>query len=365
MSSQSSFPVDLVVYDLPQGMARAMSAPLLGPEHAIDMIPHTAVLVYSREYFFGSGAGISVEDPYVFRQTRGLHPVETIRLGYTSVPQEQFEDWCVQQMNETDGPYSKHSYDLFRRNCNNFSHDAALKGLRLDQGVPWHILEVPDRFLRSPMGQAMAPMLQGMQVSGGIPFVPTTTPTTSAAPVGSIQTKTATTLAQQSNPWANVVTTTTNSKAAANTTTPSDDSNKKPEAPTSSKPQNPPKTPFLDSNNRPLISNDTKTVVVCANKFDHDAIRAAAKRISSSESVSNSILEQACDALLSYLAEDHHVTFGLMLLRVLVLHDTTRAKATATAGGGGGATTQCVEWTKSQLRTNPNSKLTDPAKCMA
>jgi hypothetical protein len=313
-----SFTVQVAIYDLSQGMARALSAQFLGgPEHAIDIIPHTGILVYGKEYFFGGGAGISVEDPNVFQTTRGIRPIEITTLESTSVTQAEFEDWCVQQVNS--GLYSGMSYDLFSRNCNNFSHDAALKGLRLSQGVPQYILDVPARFLSSPMGQAMRPMLQGMQVSGGAPFVPTGQGIgdTRAAPDAQV------------NPWAN------------NTT----------QQPSTTKPK-PPITPFLDTNSRPLLSSEIKTATVCASKFDNENIKqVAAIMIQTSQTVPQDLLREACDALLSHLDQDNNsVTFGLMLLRLFVLKDTSKA------------THKSLEWTKSQL---VYAKLTDPAKSMA
>ena len=65
--------VHLAIYDLSGGMARNLSAQFLGPNHAIDMIPHTALLVFGKEYFFGGG--IQAVDPYVFRSMRGIQPV--------------------------------------------------------------------------------------------------------------------------------------------------------------------------------------------------------------------------------------------------------------------------------------------------
>ena len=65
--------VQLAVYDLSHGMARQLSAQFLGPQYAIDIIPHTALVVFGREYYFGGG--IQHEDPTVFRRSMGIHPV--------------------------------------------------------------------------------------------------------------------------------------------------------------------------------------------------------------------------------------------------------------------------------------------------
>ena len=41
------------VYDLSNGIARAMSMAVVGKQ--VDMIPHTGVVVHGKEYFFGGG----------------------------------------------------------------------------------------------------------------------------------------------------------------------------------------------------------------------------------------------------------------------------------------------------------------------
>jgi hypothetical protein len=49
--------VQLVVYDLSQGMARTLSAQFLGPAFEIPAIPHTGILVYGTYDCFGCLAG--------------------------------------------------------------------------------------------------------------------------------------------------------------------------------------------------------------------------------------------------------------------------------------------------------------------
>lgn len=82
----------------------------------------------------------------------------------------QFEDWCrSHRIGGSNGLYSPTSYDLFSRNCNNFSQHAVKEGLLLednDSHVPQWILDVPSRVLASPMGQMIRPMMEQMQVRG-------------------------------------------------------------------------------------------------------------------------------------------------------------------------------------------------------
>jgi len=43
----------LHLYDLSMGMARSLSAAIVGTQ--IDLIPHTGIVVYGNEYFYGGG----------------------------------------------------------------------------------------------------------------------------------------------------------------------------------------------------------------------------------------------------------------------------------------------------------------------
>ena len=45
--------VVLHLYDLSMGMARSLSAAIVGTQ--IDLIPHTGIVVYGNEYFYGGG----------------------------------------------------------------------------------------------------------------------------------------------------------------------------------------------------------------------------------------------------------------------------------------------------------------------
>ena len=165
LHEQVTYEVHLAIYDLSRGMARSLSAQFLGPNHAIDVIPHTGIIVYGKEYYFG-GNGIECSDPTHFRSTRGLFPIQTQNLGVTRVSKAQFENWC-RTHGHSSGMFSNSSYDLFERNCNNFSQYAITDGLCLPNvSVPEWVLNVPQRVLSSPMGQLIRPMMEQMQITG-------------------------------------------------------------------------------------------------------------------------------------------------------------------------------------------------------
>jgi len=311
--------VHLAIYDLSHGMARSLSAQFLGQQHAIDIIPHTGIIVYGKEYYFGS-MGIEASDPSHFRQSRNIFPIETQHLGRTSVPREDFEQWCRSLSLGGESTYAGHNYDLLNRNCNNFSHHAATVGLQLNKGAPEWVLNVPQRFLASPMGQMMRPMLENMQLSGptggGTGFGSSNSSnsingnsnsnsnsgnSTMANNYMDTSTSASASTAHDAadyNPWANLPSknnaTSTSNNASANTANGSSAESRSEDmaispatkhSSSSSSPTTPPspsppkkqkmdeiiKTPTLDSYTKPLLSSETKMVPLCIQKIKSSA----------------------------------------------------------------------------------------------
>jgi hypothetical protein len=46
VDSGETFEVHVAIYDLSRGMARSLSGQFLGPQYAIDAIPHTVCFIY-------------------------------------------------------------------------------------------------------------------------------------------------------------------------------------------------------------------------------------------------------------------------------------------------------------------------------
>lgn len=331
--------VQLAVYDLSHGMARQLSAQFLGPQYAIEIIPHTALIAFGREYYFGGG--IQHENPQVFQQMTGMRPVQVLPLGSTAVSKAQFENWC--QSCSQNGRYTMASYDLLTRNCNNFSHDAALEGLQLPQGVPQWILDVPRTFLSSPMGQMVRPMLENMQMgaSGGAaaPFANATTNSFAAAPPAPPA------AAPVANPWANM--------------------SKKEEPKSTSKSTAHKGTPTLDSFCRPLISSEYKTVALCVKKIssslddssDQEALQKLGETLSNTQKFNSEQVEQAASIIFAKVlqASKPAVTFALMLLRVIILQSTGKEESIKSS----------LTWIETQLATNSGPLSSHAARSMA
>lgn len=291
--------VHLAIYDLSMGMARNLSAQFLGPAHAIDIIPHTALIVFGQEYFFGRG--IEWCTPNEFRQTRGIHPIEVKLLGRTNKTRGEFEAWCVEQ--GRNGQFGVESYDLLTKNCNNFSNYAAKHGLNLPTGIPQWILDVPSKFLSSPMGMMVRPILEGMQISNNAPTnmthsgaFPVHTPV-HRAPVAT----------PALNPWANI---------------PKQESK-------------PAGTPILDKQTGPLLSTETGVVSACIAKLvtKQDDLPHSSE-VKAEEQKTTELLSKLADSnvkwtqdeievvhqhLRSFVENGVHLSFALMLLRLAVL----------------------------------------------
>ncbi|CAL4933631.1 unnamed protein product [Urochloa decumbens] len=160
--AEDGYPVKLHIYDLSQGMARQLSATILGK--AIEGIWHTGVVVYGREYYFGGG----IQQGQPGRTPYGT-PVRVEDLGVTHVPREVFEDF----LREIGPRYTPATYNLLSHNCNNFSNEAAQ--FLASSAVPSYILQLPNEVMNSPMGALIMPMIQGLETSlraGAVPQPP-------------------------------------------------------------------------------------------------------------------------------------------------------------------------------------------------
>jgi hypothetical protein len=363
--AQETYEVQLAIYDLSRGMARNLSTQFLGPQFAIDAIPHTGIVVFGREYFFGGG--IQSEEPSLFRRSTGMFPIETRSLGRTTINKMQFEQWCQRVMQN--GQYSAAAYDLLSRNCNNFSHDAAISGLGLTIGVPEWVLDVPRRFLSSPMGQMVRPMLENMQLSnvaGAEPVAPfaSTGQALSSSSSSSASSAPASTAAPAvANPWTNLNPSSNSAAistaAAATTTTTTTTTTVKVKDTTSTQ-------SLLDTFTKPLLSCDTKTVGLCTKKLatedvsDQETLEQANQALSGGSPWSDHLAEKTCRIILRCLAENesNKLTFALLLLRIVVLQSTSEPAISLV---------HCMEWLQKEITcTADSSVLKSPtARAMA
>lgn len=143
--------VELFIYDLTKGMARMMSQMLLGRQ--VDGVWHTAMVVYGREYFFGSG-GVQSCRP---GGTILGEPEQVLNLGETFIPYQVFLEYVL-GLGET--TFSPGAYDLFKHNCNNFTNEVSQ--FLCGKGIPKYILDVPEEILSTPIGQSLRPLIDSL-----------------------------------------------------------------------------------------------------------------------------------------------------------------------------------------------------------
>ncbi|XP_014244423.1 uncharacterized protein LOC106663816 isoform X4 [Cimex lectularius] len=130
--------VYLHIYDLSRGKAAALSLQYL--DKVIEGIWHTGVVVFGREYSFGSG-GIAMALPASLDI-----PVQQLKLGTTYLPKDVVDSY-IQELGQTE--FKGSDYDLLKHNCNNFSD--TLAQFLVGTGIPEYILNLPNEILNSPL----------------------------------------------------------------------------------------------------------------------------------------------------------------------------------------------------------------------
>lgn len=107
--------VTAYVYDISQGMARGMSQALVGKQ--VDIIPHTGIIVFGKEVFFGSGVCVSAAG-----QAIPMQPCERIDLGETEKSEAELMEWLRGDISVR---YQPEKYNLLTHNCNHFASEVS------------------------------------------------------------------------------------------------------------------------------------------------------------------------------------------------------------------------------------------------
>ncbi|KAL1892000.1 hypothetical protein Sste5346_007344 [Sporothrix stenoceras] len=146
--------VQLLVYDLSQGLARQMSMGFLGFQ--LDAIYHTSIELNGREYVYDGG--ILAIQPY---SSHLGHPFEKVPLGTTTRTIAAIEV----HLDTLRPRFTAAAYDLFRHNCNTFTD--TFSHFLVGHGIPAHITGMPDAVLATPMGRMLLPQLMQSGMTGG------------------------------------------------------------------------------------------------------------------------------------------------------------------------------------------------------
>ena len=140
------------VYDLSKGVARAMSMSIVGKQ--VDIIPHTGVVCFGQEYFFGGGICVAP----VGQGSASQAPLcEVIELGETTKTAAELQAWLT----AASPRFTTNTYDLLKWNCNHFSNELVQFLSNGAASVPARIVNVADEALSN--APALRQMLEGMQ----------------------------------------------------------------------------------------------------------------------------------------------------------------------------------------------------------
>lgn len=93
-------------------------------------------------------------------------PVNKIPLGTTTKTQSEFESWLKTQMPK----FTMSTYNLASNNCNHFTNTAST--FLLGKGIPSEIVNLPDEFFKTPIGQMMRPMVDSMMGGSSANAIP-------------------------------------------------------------------------------------------------------------------------------------------------------------------------------------------------
>ncbi|KAF8749513.1 hypothetical protein RHS01_09976 [Rhizoctonia solani] len=130
--------VQLYVYDLSGGLAKALSMQMTGKQ--IDGIWHTSVVVFGKEIFYGQHG----------------QPLQIADFGETAIDEDTFNEY----LDDIREHYTADKYHLLDFNCNSFTNDVI--GFLTGQHIPSWIRDLPADFLSTPFGASMRPMIDNM-----------------------------------------------------------------------------------------------------------------------------------------------------------------------------------------------------------
>lgn len=145
--------VQLYMYDLTGGLAAQFSAQLLGRH--VEAVWHTSVVVFSREWWYGSGVSDAAPGCSHFGPPHRVLNLGTTRRSRVEL-EEQVRVWRA-------STFALGTYALLSHNCNTFS--AAVTDFLGTSGVPREVLELPALVLASPLAPMLAPLLEPLSQS--------------------------------------------------------------------------------------------------------------------------------------------------------------------------------------------------------
>ena len=127
-------------------LALSSSQPILTPALC------QGVVVHGSEYFYAGGIQCAAPGRTPFGPPRKVLP-----LAPTSLPLAVFEEFLA----ELAPRFSATTYSLLSNNCNHFSDEVVT--FLTGSGIPPHIVGLPARFLSTPFGSMLRPVIEGLE----------------------------------------------------------------------------------------------------------------------------------------------------------------------------------------------------------
>mmetsp|Transcript_21644 Transcript_21644/g.50592 ORF Transcript_21644/g.50592 Transcript_21644/m.50592 type:complete len:537 (-) Transcript_21644:4-1614(-) len=159
-------PVELLLYDLSEGLAEQYSNILLGQN--IEAVYHTSVLVHGKEYFYGKCIYQNSTPPLQgqfgtalkkfvepLKSSAYVPGLDVYPLGYTFASESVVKTVAS---NLSAGSYGNGRYHPLTNNCNHFAHEFAMN--LTGSGIPAAVRKQTEMFLRSSAIQAVLPALK-------------------------------------------------------------------------------------------------------------------------------------------------------------------------------------------------------------
>jgi len=157
-------PVELLLYDISNGISKKFSTVLLGK--SFEAIYHSAVLVFGDEYWYG-GEVFRTEPPNTelfgppldhscthLAQSTYYPDLHVVPLGYTLTTLEEFHTFLAKSLMVK---YTPEAYDVLSHNCNNFSDDAV--NFLTGEHIPDEVRNLPQLVMGTPTARLLRPFL--------------------------------------------------------------------------------------------------------------------------------------------------------------------------------------------------------------
>merc|ERR1719282_2228505 len=116
---------------------------------AMELLPHTGIVVFGQEYFFSQQQGVSEPGRSLPSPVRKTFP-----LGRTSKTKEELLNF----LKTLESEFTAATYDFIHKNSNHYA-DRVAKFLLEGTGVPAELLSLSETMGATPQGRQMAQML--------------------------------------------------------------------------------------------------------------------------------------------------------------------------------------------------------------